>query len=146
MKYRKGYKYQLAETEIFHTPFRPIQKIVTEFITLDIDGTLTVLAGYAWDGPSGPTIDTPSSMRGALAHDALYQLMRQQLLSQDYRKKADEYMYTCLIEDGMWKWRAKLWRRELNKFAGFAADPKNKKKIYIAPRIVTQCTCEGCKK
>lgn len=133
MKYRSGYKYQLAEDEIFKIPIQPETKIATEFIELHPDGKLIIKAGYAWDGPSGPTFDTRSSMRGSLAHDALYQLIRLELLPEWRRLEADDVIYECLIADGMWRVRAWLWRRELKKFAGFAADPKNRKKIYVAP-------------
>lgn len=133
MKYRKGYKYQLADTEVHQTSIRPGELKESEFISLHANGVLSIKRGYAWDGASGPTIDTKSSMRGSLIHDALYQLIRQKKLASAYREKADEEMYSCLIEDGMWKWRAKLWRRELKKFAGFAADPENAKKVYTAP-------------
>jgi hypothetical protein len=135
MKYRRGYKYQLAKDEIFKTPFRPTEKIRSEFIDLDTVGILTVKAGYAWDGASGPTIDTKNTMRASLAHDALYQLIRQEYLPYTVKTRhmADDFLYTCLIEDGMWRFRAMLWRRELKKFAGFAADPKSRKKIYTAP-------------
>lgn len=133
MKYRKGYKYQLAEDEVLQTRIRITEGINTQFILLDVTGKLTILSGYSWDGPSGPTIDTPSSMRGSLIHDALYQLIRQGHLPKSIRNEADEIIYQCIIADGMWKWRAWLWRRELKKFAGFAADPKNIKKINEAP-------------
>jgi len=133
MKYRKGYKYQLAEDEIFYTNICPPENIATQFIELTAGGVLTVKSGYAWDGASGPTIDTVNAMRGPCAHDAFYQLMRMQLLRSLWRKKADNFMYKCLIEDGMSKLRASLWRREVGKFAGFAADPKRVKKVYEAP-------------
>lgn len=68
-----------------------------------------------------------------MIHDALYQLIRQGMLPKSMRGEADQIIYECLIADGMWKFWAKLWRRELKKFAGFAADPKNIKKVYEAP-------------
>ena len=92
-----------------------------------------VKSGYAYDGPSGPTIDTKSSMRGSLAHDALYQLIRQGYLPGIARIRADNFMHKCFIEDGMWRWRASSWRKAVSKFAVSAADPKNKKKVYEAP-------------
>ena len=133
MKYRKGYKYQLAEDEIFYTNICPPENIVTQFIELTAGGVLTVKSGYAWDGASGPTIDTVNAMRGPCAHDALYQLMRMKLIAGSLRYLADDFMYQCLIEDGMSQFRASLWRREVGKFAGFAADPKRVKKVYEAP-------------
>ena len=136
MKYRKGYKYQLAEDESFeYTGILPGEDIVTEFISLFQDpiGLLIVRRGYAWDGPSGPTWDRKENMRGSLAHDALYQLIRQKQIGPHWRLKADAYMAKCCIEDGMMEFWANLYRRELGKFAGFAADPKNAKKIYEVP-------------
>ena len=134
MKYRKGYKYQLAEDECFQTEIFPEVDIKTQFIELYTDGKLIVRSGYAWDGASGPTIDTKNAMRGPLGHDALYQLMRHGLLGRDCRPLADDLMYKCLLEDGMFSWRAYMWRREVGILADFAADPKNKKKVYEAPK------------
>lgn len=133
MKYRKGYKYQLASNFEVVTRVYPNTLLISEFIRLDIAGVLHIKSGYAWDGPSGPTIDTRSSMRGSLIHDALYQLLREEKLNAGYRRAADQELYRICLEDGMWKWRAKLWLREVSKFAGSAADPKNKKPIITAP-------------
>ena len=72
-------------------------------------------------------------MRGPCAHDALYQLLRMGLLDPIWRESADDFMYKCLREDGMSKLRSFLWRREVGKFAGFAADPKNVKEVHQAP-------------
>lgn len=131
--YRKGYKYQLAED--YQGAVSIIGKTVVQpFFVLDIHGNLLVKAGYAWDGPSGPTVDTASSMRCSLVHDVLYQMLRMKLIEQHYREIADSELYRLAIEDGMWTWRAKLWLRELRKFAGGAADPKNIKRVYIAPK------------
>lgn len=133
MKYRSGYKYQLAETIIFKTKVHPAHDIVSEFIHLYIDGTLIVFSGYAWDGPSGPTIDTKSSMRASLLHDALYQLIRQGALSAHARPMADLEFHRYLLKDNMWKWRAAIWYRGVSRYAAGAADPRNKKKVYEAP-------------
>lgn len=134
MKYRKGYKYQLAGTTIFRqTGIYPGTRIETQFIILNKNGDLVVKSGYAWDGPSGPTIDRKTNMRGSLAHDALYQLMRQGRLELKWRRKADALIKKCWIEDGMWPWLASIETKALGDFAAFAADPKNAKKVYEAP-------------
>lgn len=133
MKYRSGYKYQLADDERCQVSIRSLQEIDTEFISLTRTGLLTVKRGYAWDGPSGPTIDTKSSMRGSLIHDALYQLIREGHLPAWDRNRADDELYRLCVEDGMWKWRAALWRREVRKFAAGAASPKHIKQVLIAP-------------
>jgi len=132
MKYRSGYKYQLAEDEIFQTMLWPAEQIKTFFIDLTTDGEMTVRASYAWDGPSGPTWDTASSMRGSLFHDAAYQLLRMEQLPQGMRRLIDSEMGRFCVDDDMWGWRAKLWVREL-RFATAAADPKNRKKVHTAP-------------
>jgi hypothetical protein len=90
MKYRSGYKYQLSEDEVFWTAFHPTNNIDTQFIKLGVDGKLTILSGYAYDGASGPTIDDDVFKYCSLPHDALYQLMRMGLLDSDDWKMADE--------------------------------------------------------
>lgn len=81
--------------------------VETQFLHLSQAGILTVKAGYAWDGPSGPTIDTDTFMRASVVHDALYQLMRLDYLDhRNSRKKADNLLKTMCIADGMWRIRA----------------------------------------
>lgn len=133
MKYWDGYKYILAENYLIQTPIVVPSPIDHDFLSMTTGGMLTIKKGYAWDGPSGPTIDTRSSMRGSLVHDALYQLMREELISLHHRPIADQLLYDLCVADGMWKWRAWLWRREVKKFAGFAAMPENERPILVAP-------------
>lgn len=130
MKYKKGYKYQLVEDVSFRTALCPPQGIVTYYITLPVDGRMTVRRGYAWDGPSGPTIDTKNSMRATLFHDAAYQLLRQGLLEPEWRTAIDLEFDRFLKYDGMSKWRRKLWITGLKWFGASAADPKNQKKVF----------------
>ena len=120
IKYSEGYKYQLREDYSQLVGIYPPQDIVEKFIILTRAGVLTVLAGYCWDGASGPTIDTASSMRGALCHDACYQLMRDNKLCYTWKTKADEILRDTCIADGMWQWRARRWFAAVQAFAGFA--------------------------
>lgn len=101
--YRKldGYKYETEVDHVFETGLRPGHDVGNEFIGLSIDGKLSIKAHYCWDGTSGPTIDGPSNMRGSLAHDALYQLMRLGLLPQSFREGADKFFIKVCGEDGM---------------------------------------------
>jgi hypothetical protein len=75
-------------------------------IWLQFNGELSIWTGYAWDGPSGPGIDTRNFMRGSLVHDALYQLIRKGLLPEKYRENADRIIRDICLEDGMSKIRA----------------------------------------
>jgi hypothetical protein len=133
MKYKQGFKYQLVEDETFTTRIFVNEKITTDFIQLRRGGMLTVKSGYAWDGPSGPTIDTRNSLRGSLFHDAAYQLLRQELLPARWREEIDEQFGKFLRQDGMSSIRSYWWVRELKNFGGSAAAPRNVKSVLIAP-------------
>lgn len=122
--YRDGYKYVLSETYIVLTPITRYD-VKSQFILLMPDGTLTIMKGYAWDGASGPTFDTKTSMRGALIHDAFYQLEREGLISLDEREKIDRLLEDICLEDGMNSFRAAMWRIAVQLFGRKAADPNS---------------------
>lgn len=112
LKVPKHWKYLLSEVywiRLLNTPIDPAY-ISTEFIELcGSTGTkgLKISNMYAWDGPSGPTIDTESFMRGSLVHDALYQLIREGYLDKKvWRPYADKLLRKICLEDGMSKFRA----------------------------------------
>lgn len=130
MKYKKGYKYQLTEDEVTVTPIRPGSAIETDFISLSVNGVLTVKKGYAWDGPSGPTIDTDNSMTPSLNHDAFAQLMRMGLLSRVHRILSNVFFARQCLERGMLRIRAWFWKRSLDKFGAPSTNPKNRKVEY----------------
>jgi hypothetical protein len=106
IKYRAGYKYQLAEDYEIKLNIFPIKTCGMRFLLLEPNGTLTIKTGYAWDGPSGPTYDTNTFMRGSLIHDAYYQLMRNNKISIMYRAEADRILKKLCKEDGMSSFRA----------------------------------------
>lgn len=133
IKYRSGYKYQLSVDHKQIVPIFPDIDILAQFIMLTKDGVLTIKSGYAWDGASGPTIDTKSSMRGSLLHDALYQLMRSMLLPHSWRSKVDDILFETCEEDGMWHWRARLWRKMVGEFADPASRHENDNPLLTAP-------------
>jgi hypothetical protein len=136
IKYFKGpWKYQLDDDYEVQTALETGKAAsVPDFIFLDVDGKLKINSGYAWDGPSGPTWDSKNSLRASLVHDALYQLMRGELLDRDtWREAADKELYRICVEDGMWKLRARIWYRAVRGMAFPAADPKSKKKVRTAP-------------
>ncbi len=132
--YRKlqKYKYQLMDDYIVQIDIKPIQNIEFKFLSLSSEGVLTIRKSYAWDGPSGPTIDTRNFMRGSLVHEALYQLMR--LSALDYkvhRKRADEILKEICLEDGMFLFRAWYVYRAVHLFAKRGACPREDPEVEI---------------
>lgn len=110
IRYRAGYKYQLAEDYTVRVPILPPEDVITDWYALTASGVLLVKKGYAWDGASGPTFDTKSSMRPSLIHDVFCQMMRARLLDYDRWHDAVNALFKAhCIEDGMWRWRAALW-------------------------------------
>jgi hypothetical protein len=88
IRYGAGYAYQLrAGYRVLLPELADLTRAAqfTTWLELWPDGTLVISPGYAWDGASGPTYDSKSSMRASLVHDALYQLMRLGLLSQSFK-------------------------------------------------------------
>ena len=82
-----GDQYKLTKDISIHIGITGHQ-IKTEYIELDPNGLLTLKMGFIWDGATG-VFDTKLMLASAV-HDALYRLMRRQLLSIDYRKQADK--------------------------------------------------------
>ena len=130
--YQAGYKYQLAKDYEIEIDVRG-SHVRSPFLSLTPQGRLTVRKGYAWDGPSGPTVDTSNFMRGSLVHDALYQLIREGHLPRAQRLYADELLRKLCREDGMsaprawWVYKAVRW------FARRAALPSNRRPVKEAP-------------
>lgn len=116
------YKYQLKEKFEYQTAFLGYS-IDTKFIKVNEQGVLIIEEYYAWDGPSGPTKDTLNSMRGSLVHDALYQLLREEELSQELLIPIDKLFIEILKIDGMGKFRRWYWYRGLRLANGSAGKP-----------------------
>ena len=130
MKIKKGYKYQLAESIQIQTDLRPGHNIFTDFAVLYASGVFRLTRGFACDGASGFTIDTPGTFRGAFFHDAGYEFLRKGKLPSKWREKFDKLAHKLWSEDMLFQWRANLWYKVIRKLSGFAADPKNRRKIY----------------
>ncbi|EMO20729.1 hypothetical protein LEP1GSC168_0070 [Leptospira santarosai str. HAI134] len=135
----KNYKYELVKSYSFQTDIKTEEPIqignpdIKTFISLDPDGLLHIEAGYAWDGPSGPTIDTKTFMRGSLVHDALYQLMREEKLDRaQYREYADHLLKQICTEDGMNRFRAAYVYKSVRWFGESSATPKDETKEWIS--------------
>lgn len=132
IRYRDGYKYQLAEDYTVTTSILPPAAIDHNFIYLTSNGVLAIKKGYAWDGPSGPTVDTKNFMRGSLVHDALYQLMRAKLLDCGWRETADQELRRICREDGM-SWLRGWWVYQGVRFGGEGSAIWQDEKILTAP-------------
>lgn len=140
MIYKKiNWKYRTFSREVFKTLLRPPVTLITEWITLETDGTLTLEPGYAWDGASGPAIDTKDFMRGSAAHDALYQLMRIGLLKPDEQvgsltnfNLANLTLADICREDGMPELRIAYVYEAVQKF-GTGFMKSHPEEIYEAP-------------
>ena len=133
ISYKGGYKYQLVEPISLLTNICPGEDILTEYTDLYYDGHMIIRAGYAWDGPSGPTIDTKNFMRGSLVHDALYGLMRQGKLLRSRREDADMLLKQICREDGMSRIRAWWVYKGVRMGGGKSVLKSSMKKVRHAP-------------
>lgn len=107
----KGYLYRTTADYWIDLPLSACREWHEEFLALETlaDGSaladarvrLSVYAGYSWDGPSGPTLDTVDFLRASLVHDALYQLLREGVLPAAARADADRILREISAEDGM---------------------------------------------
>lgn len=140
IRYRDGYDGQLVETVVFKLPdnLKPEKHIDTEFLDLDIDGNLTIQAGYAWDYASVPfthwisnKVAGNKSKAPSLVHDALCQLHRQGYLHHDDdRLNTDTFFYQLLLERNFWRIRAWLWFKAVRLGSNHRQKPKE---IFTAP-------------
>lgn len=124
----RGWKYQLQEPERCQTALRVSAEspVMLEppggFAYLFPDGSLRACAGFQWDGPSGPTIDGPTSYRASMFHDVLYRMLKagefdgvevrlrgEVLTPREIRRYADGLFRRHLLEDGHGFYRSWLW-------------------------------------
>lgn len=76
--------------------------------------TMIIRKGYAWDGASGPTVDTRSNMLAGCVHDVLYQCIRLGIMSHDFKHAADRELYHIMRAYGQQHARSrigKLWAK-----------------------------------
>jgi hypothetical protein len=134
--YRAGYKYQTAlDYEIDLVYVRPGHEAIGGcWIRLSAEGHLWIRLGYAWDGASGPTVDTDDAIIGSLVHDALYQLIRCCALDPKWRKAADQEFHRILLADGMIPIRAAAWYKAVRIFGESSAEASGEKPLLVAPK------------
>jgi len=126
MKYQsiKKYKYKLAETFVIQTPFLEMG-FTHELFVLKDNGSLVINIGYLWDGVSGPTWDTNSTMIPGLVHDAFYQAIRLMLIPVYMKEKIDEFFYVLMLRYKVWKTRAKYFYQAVKTLGHKSCVPGN---------------------
>ena len=129
MKYKSGFKYKLEASEWTQLNLCPEEDILTDYAMLSRDGLFTIVAGYAWDGPSGPTLDTDDVMTPSLIHDCLYQLMAEGHLPTTFRKKADKELTRLMKDRGVGWLRRRIWWRGVRLAGGGHLEPNEVKEV-----------------
>lgn len=106
--YKKNYEFWVAQDFVLDIGERikPARTGGNSFVELSAAGVFIARRGYAWDGASGPAIDTENWRTASLVHDGLYQLIREGVLTMDHRKAADDLMRDILLGKDMWVVRA----------------------------------------
>lgn len=110
MKYTKyKYKFKVEENFSIKLPYK-----IPDFehpYASSKDSILSVKRGYAWDGASGPIINTRDTLVASLVHDVLYQAMRLNLIksNSENKKIADKIFFEILKMHGVNSIRRKVW-------------------------------------
>lgn len=89
--------------------------------SIEPGGLLVIRKGYCWDGPSGPVPAWRSSLRPSLVHDALYQLLRLEVLPAAMRAEVDRFFHRLCRESGMRPWLAWCFHKAVRWFGSSAA-------------------------
>ena len=131
--FKRGYKYQLARDYRIKLAVIPFEPICLPFVLMDTSGDTIIKTGYAWNGASGPTVDTRDTMAGSLVHDLLYQLIRLGLIDSKYKEYADRILKEICIDDGMNSIRAACWLWAVKTFGGPSCKPDAEPKEEVAP-------------
>jgi len=123
MKYRKiDAKYEVEEPESRQTSIYGYD-IDTHRIRLTPKGVMTLKKHFTWNGASGPTFDTLSTITPSGFHDAGYELIEEGLLPPSYKEYFDGLLYFDLIQKS-----DIIIKREAEKL------PKISRPVYIAFR------------
>ena len=132
--YRDGYKIQVAAPYRFELPKEFPRDVMYNDDYLKVEnGFCEIAAGYASDGPSGPALDTKDFIRGAVEHDAIYQLLRVSAFSPRLRDVADRHLVEKCKQDGMPWWRRQYVYLGLKIGGAKAAMPDSIKPLKRAP-------------
>lgn len=123
------YKYQLEEDFEYQLSFNAIglaqEEVGNDFVSITKDGLLKIKRRYAWDGASGPTIDTKNTMMASLIHDAGYQLMREGLISRANKDLFDKELRLVMLLKGAMPLRADYYYLAVKRY-GYPATIESK--------------------
>ena len=125
MKYSEyNYKFKVEENFSIELPIR-IADFEHQYASSK-DGILSVKRGYAWDGASGPIINTRDTLVASLVHDVLYQAMRLNLIksNSENKKTADKIFFEILKMHGVNSILRKVWYLAVKLFG------KNQQKFF----------------
>jgi len=135
--FKRDFKYVTKHTEHFQLKYlRPKMSVKWMWLSLATNGLLIIKWGFPTDGPSGPTFDTPPTIKGATVHDALCQLAAQGLLGEVTEKLRDQINAEAdAVWDasGMSQWRTEIWEAMLDRFGDFAMSPENRWAVIEVP-------------
>lgn len=111
MKYSnvKHWRYKLVEDDYFVFPYRldlGFGRLDLEFGMYELyyevgESYIRVYKGYAWDGATGPVIQTETTKKASLVHDVLCQAIGEGLLPESNQKTADEIYRYIAEQEGM---------------------------------------------
>ena len=110
MKYSEyKYKFKVEENFSIELPFK-IADFEHEYASSK-NGILEIKKGYAWDGASGPVINTKNTLISSLVYDVLYQAMRLNLIKSNNENKnlADKNFFEILKMNGVNSFRSRVW-------------------------------------
>ena len=126
-----NYKFKVEKTLTVKLPFT-FNNFTHPYIKL-INGNLTINIGYAWDGATGPVINTKNTLIASLVHDALYQAMRLNLIpnNEDTRKLADKTFYNILKDHKVFVLRRSIWYFAVRVFGRFFYKKKQGNDIIL---------------
>jgi len=140
IEYKEGYDYWLVKDYSIETGISLGKTVSTKLLSITAKGLLTIKEGYAWDGASGPAIDTETVKRTSLVHDALYQLIREGYIHPVHKERADElfieeYLKSCeklKKKNALSALRAWYMRKAVDKYGGASTKPrKNEIKVAV---------------
>lgn len=126
------FKYEVLKDYRIQLHFCPKETVISRYYVFTRDGMLLIRRGYRWDGASGPTIDTISTMRASAVHDVIYQMIRQRELSYSYKRAGDCELSMIMKEDyhpnnvfsSLWSdFRSGYYLIAVSLFGGFACKP-----------------------